>query len=145
MGGVDLVPTFFKFAGLDLPWKMHGHDLTPLLKDPRSTREEPVLLTFTGRNYGSDTDQVPPDSASLDPGGVPWWVFLVKGRYKYIRSLVEGEIEELYDLRSDPDELTNLALDPTHAKRLKRFRGALVDELERTDAGMVKTLPAVKQ
>ena len=144
VGGVDLVPTFFKYAGLKLPWKMHGHDLSPLLKDPRSVREEPVLLTFTGRNYGSDTDQVPPDSASLDAGGVPWWVFLVKGRYKYIRSLVEGEMEELYDLRNDPEELTNLALDASHSRRLKRFRRALVAELQRTDAGMVKTLPAVK-
>ena len=144
VGGVDLVPTFFKYAGLKLPWKMHGHDLSPLLKDPSAERDEPVLLTFTGRNYGSDTDQVPPDSASLDPGGVPWWVFLVKGRYKYIRSLVEGEMEELYDLRKDPEELTNLALDDSHKRRLKRFRKALVDELQRTDAGMVKTLPAVK-
>ena len=144
VGGVDLVPTFFKYAGLKLPWKMHGHDLSPLLKDPSAAREEPVLLTFTGRNYGSDTDQVPPDSASLDGGGVPWWVFLVKGRYKYIRSLVEGEMEELYDLRKDPEELTNLALDTSHKRRLKRFRKALVAELQRTDAGMVKTLPAVK-
>jgi len=33
VGGVDLVPTFFQFAGLELPWKMHGHDLSPLLMD----------------------------------------------------------------------------------------------------------------
>ncbi|MCP4815295.1 MAG: sulfatase, partial [Planctomycetaceae bacterium] len=59
-------------------------------------------------------------------------------------SLVDGEIEELYDLRKDPEELTNLALDATHKRQLKRFRQALVAELQRTDAGMVKTLPAVK-
>ena len=35
VGGADIVPTFFNFAGLDLPWEMHGHDLTPLLHDPR--------------------------------------------------------------------------------------------------------------
>ena len=56
----------------------------------------------------------------------------------------EGEMEELYDLREDPEELTNLALDAAHKRRLKRFRQALVAELERTDAGMVKTLPAVR-
>ena len=145
VGGVDLVPTFFQSAGLELPWKMHGHDLSPLLKNPQADWKHPVLLTFTGRNYGSDTDQVPPDSASLDAGGVPWWVFLVKGRYKYIRSLVKDEMEELYDLENDPEELNNLALEASQSRRLKKFRVALIAELKRTEAGMVKTLPAVKK
>jgi arylsulfatase A-like enzyme len=145
VGGVDLVPTFFQSAGLELPWKMHGHDLSPLLKNPQADWKHPVLLTFTGRNYGSDTDQVPPDSASLDAGGVPWWVFLVKGQYKYIRSLVKDEMEELYDLENDPEELNNLALEASQSRRLKKFRVALIAELKRTEAGMVKTLPAVKK
>ena len=34
VGGQDLVPTFFGFAGIQLPWAMHGHDLTPLLRQP---------------------------------------------------------------------------------------------------------------
>ena len=145
VSGVDLPSTFLKWAGLEEPWKMHGHDLAPLLKDPQAKWKHPVLTTFTGRNYGRDTDQIPPDSGSLDAVGVPWWVSLTQGRYKYIRTLVEGEIEELYDLKNDPQELTNLALDPQHAKRLAKYRKALVAELKRTDAGMVKTLPAVKK
>ncbi len=144
VGGVDLVPTFFQFAGMDLPWKMHGHDLTPLLKQPNLQWPHPVLLTLTGRSYGKDTDRIPSDPKVRDLSGIPWWVFLVKGRYKYIRTLVEGEIEELYDLKADPEELTNLALDPSHAKLLKQYRQAMLEELARTDAGMVKNLPAVK-
>ena len=34
VGGADLPPTFFSIAGLELPWAMHGHDLTPRLKNP---------------------------------------------------------------------------------------------------------------
>ena len=34
VGGADLVPTFFKTADLDLPWKMHGRDLTPSSSNP---------------------------------------------------------------------------------------------------------------
>ena len=30
-GGPDLVMNVFVFAGLDLPWKMHGRDLMPIL------------------------------------------------------------------------------------------------------------------
>ena len=63
--------------------------------------------------------------------------------YKYIRTLVEGEIEELYDLESDREELTNLALDSKYASRLESFRRATIAELRRTDAKMADHLPAV--
>jgi arylsulfatase A-like enzyme len=145
VGGVDLVPTFFQFAGIDLPWKMHGHDLTPLLHQPNGDWPHPVLITLTGRRYGKDTDIVPTDPNERDIAGVPWWVSLRKGRYKYIRTLIEGEIEELYDLNSDPQELTNLALQAKHADRLKAYRRATLAELGRTGAGMLKNLPAVKR
>jgi arylsulfatase A-like enzyme len=144
VGGVDIVPTFFNFAGLELPWKMHGRDLTPLLKDPARVRKEPVLTTLTGRSYGSDTDIVPTDPEVLELSGVPWWVSLVSGRLKYIRALKEGQIEELYDLANDPEELTNLALDRDYADRLAEMRAATIDELRRTDAKMVDSLPPVK-
>lgn len=145
VGGVDLIPTFFQVAGIPQPWKMHGHDLMPLLKQPDRDWSHPVLLTLTGRNYGSDTDKIPTDPAVRDLSGIPWWVFLVQGRYKYIRTLVDGEIEELYDLENDPEELTNLAVNPMFSKTVSRFRRALIKELKRTDAGMVKNLPAVKK
>ena len=34
VGGADLPPTLLRYTGVDLPWPMHGHDLTPLLQDP---------------------------------------------------------------------------------------------------------------
>ena len=141
--GPDLIPTFFHFAGIDLPWKMHGRDLTPLLEKPDRTWPHPALMALTGRSYGSATDVVPTDQATLAPSGVPWWVSLRQGRYKYIRNLVEGEIEELYDLEQDPEELTNLALAAKHDRTLRHFRKATVKELRRTDAGFVNRLPRV--
>lgn len=144
VGGVDIVPTFFNFADLELPWKMHGRDLTPLLKDPSLVRKEPVLTTLTGRMYGSDTDVVPTDPENLELSGVPWWVSLVSGRLKYIRTLKEGEIEELYDLAHDPEELINLAIDEESSEKLAEMRAATIAELRRTDAGMADDLPPVK-
>lgn len=139
VGGVDLVPTFFRFAGIDLPWDMHGHDLTPLLKQPDTAWPHPVLIAYTHDRYGSDTLNMPAKGERHN--GVPWYLLLRQGRYKYIRTLEEGEIEELYDLQSDPEELTNLALNPAHAERLKQYRAATLAELRRTGAGMVKNLP----
>jgi arylsulfatase A-like enzyme len=144
VGGVDLVPTFFRFAGIDLPWKMHGHDLTPLLENPQAHWSHPVLITLTARCYGSDTDVVPADPKQRDLQGVPWYVLLCQGRHKYVRTLVEGEVEELYNLHDDPEELTNLALRPEFSDKLTGLREATVAELRRTDAGMVDNLPAVR-
>ena len=56
-----------------------------------------------------------------EQGGVPWWVLLRDGRFKYIRTLVSGEMEELYDLDADPEELHNLAITPEHRARLESF------------------------
>ena len=143
VGGADLIPTFFRFADVELPWKMHGHDLTPLLRDPRASWPHAVLMALTARRYGSDTNIVPTDPKKRDLSGIPWWVSLRQDRYKYIRTLVEGEIEELYDLQRDPEELTNLALDPEFASTVRQFRAATIAELRRTGAGMVDHLPAV--
>ena len=48
-GGVDLPPTFFSLAGLPLPWKMHGHDLTPQLTQPQTDSVRPLLTSWSTR------------------------------------------------------------------------------------------------
>ena len=67
-----------------------------------------------------------------------------KGNYKYVRHLNANELEELYDLRKDPDELTNLAAKPEHQKILKSLRAASTAELRRTKAGFVDRMPPVR-
>ncbi|GAB4135214.1 MAG: sulfatase [Planctomycetaceae bacterium] len=144
VGGTDIAPTIFSFAGLNLPWKMHGHSLMPLLKNSHAKWPHPVLTTLTGRKYGDDTNRVPTDPKVRDLAGIPWWVSLRKGKYKYIRTLVKGEIEELYNLDDDPEELVNLALKKEHHPTLVKFRKATIQELRRTGAGMANHLPTVR-
>jgi hypothetical protein len=43
--------------------------------------------------------------------------------------------DELYDLKRDPDELTNRIAAPEAKERLAKLRVALKTELERTQAG----------
>jgi arylsulfatase A-like enzyme len=145
VSGVDIPPTLFAQAGLKLPWKMHGYDLSPLLTDRNSKWNHPAMVVHTAKSYGSKTHKVPKkDDPKLYHGpGVPWYVMIAEGRYKYIRTLVEGEVEELYDLRADPDELTNLAIDKKYKQQLEKYRAAAIKELERTDAEFRKDLPNV--
>lgn len=138
----DLVDLFCRLAGVSLPWKTHGHDITPLLRDPETVPwDRPVLLTHTGRSYGSDTDTIPTDGRLTDTSGVPWYAMLRHGKYKYVRTLAAGEIEELYDLDADPEELRNLALDREHQDMLEAMRIKAIDELRRTDARFVDSMP----
>jgi len=135
---LDLVPTFFALAGVEPPWKLHGHDLRPLLENPEADWPYPVLMEQLGWAFGPETDGALTGKKAL---AVPWYVFLRRGRYKYIRTLVEDEIEELYDLEADPEELENLALDPAHRRVLVDFRTRLSAELRRTGARFADRLP----
>lgn len=143
VGGADLPPTFFRFANLALPWTMHGHDLTPLLQNPDAAWPHTTMLPFTADRFGADCDIVPPPPGNRHKAGIPWYVLVVDGRFKYIRTLESGEPEELYDLRADPEELNNLARDPDQAATVRRLRAATMDELRRTDAKMISSLPPV--
>jgi len=143
VGGVDLPPTMLRFAGMELPWPMHGHDLTPLLDDPNAAWPHTTLLPFTADKFGADCNVVPAPPGNRHKSGIPWYVLVVEGRYKYVRTLEAGEPEELYDLIDDPEELVNLAGESRHAATVERLRDAAIAELRRTDAKMVDSLPPV--
>lgn len=145
VGGTDIIPTFFELAGIELPWEMHGHSIAPLLKNPTGAWPHPVLTTLTGYKFGSDTNTIPEDPKFMQQNGVPWWVSFREGKYKYIRTLVANEIEELYDLHADPEELNNLATKPEHIGQVRAFRDKMTAELQRTKAGMAGNLPPVRE
>ena len=140
VGGHDLIPTFFALAGIELPWEMHGRSILPLLEDPQAEWDGLVMLENLKQGYGRDSDVGTGEGWE----GVPWWIFLRKDKYKYIRTLVADEIEELYDLEADPEELQNLAVKADSHELLAEFRKLLIAELRRTDAGMVDHLPPVR-
>jgi arylsulfatase A-like enzyme len=143
VAGVDIVPTIFSFAGLELPWEMHGNDLRPLLEKPDRDWPYPAMMIATGRHYGSDTNVIPKGEDAYH-GGVPWYVMLRDGKYKYVRPLVE-DLEELYDLEADPDELDNLAVKPEFRKTLEKLRAEAIAELRKDKAGFVDAMPPVRQ
>lgn len=147
VNGTDLVATFSSFAGIPLPWEVHGRDLTPLLKDPTGAAwPHPCFYEATGDHFGSDvTEIVKNKPAEAAHHHVPWYAALNDGRYKYVRYLTPGETEELYDLQTDPEELINLADVKEHQDTLIRLRATAVKELRRTRAGYSENLPPTRQ
>jgi arylsulfatase A-like enzyme len=140
----DVVVTLFAVAGLALPWKMHGREFTALLHDPENARwERPTLFVNTGQEYGSAVKQTISDQKGGVHAGVPYYAALRHGEIKYVRYLVGNEPEELYNLKEDPDELTNLAGDSQYHDVLQRFREQWLAELRAADASFLEHVPPV--
>ncbi|MGB8170207.1 MAG: sulfatase/phosphatase domain-containing protein, partial [Chthoniobacteraceae bacterium] len=132
----DLVVTFHKFAGIEPAWPMHGHDLTPLLKDPAAPWPYAAFYEFAGEHYGREVAKVVNDSpANAVYHDVPWYVVARNDRWKLIHYLEAGQGEELYDLQNDPEELANVAGKAENKPLIEKLRDALKAELKRTDAG----------
>lgn len=87
----DLVVTFFAQAGIELPWKMHGRDITPLLVQPDDDEwQHPTLFEHTGRDYGADVTKALSGGKEAIHAGVPYYVALRHGRHKQVRVLPRG-------------------------------------------------------
>ena len=107
VGNIDVAPTIAEVTGARKP-KVDGRSLVPLLRDPATEWRRDFLL----------------EHAHL-PGFPPSSCGLRSERYSYVRYNT-GE-EELYDLRRDPYQLTNLARDPRRRQSLGTFRSRLAE------------------
>ena len=98
---IDLYPTLVEYCGIAAPaHPLDGRSLVPLLRDPAAE---------TGRKVVSTIDEVH---------------FSVRDkRWRYVR-YADGS-EELYDVRTDPNEWCNLAGVPAHAATKGRLAAAL--------------------
>jgi len=103
VGLLDIFPTLVELAGLPTPQKFDGVSLVPLFKNPDSTSNRAVVSTWLPNNH-----------------------CVIQDHWRYIH-YKEGT-EELYDLRSDPDEFTNLASDPKFATTKENLASFLPKE-----------------
>jgi choline-sulfatase len=104
---VDLLPTLLEIANDGTPFvpvdPIDGTSLVPLL---RADGDAPWPDTVLGEYLAEGT---------LAP-----MVMIRRGSYKYVRC--PGDPDQLYDLSTDPQELSNLAASSTHANVLREFR-----------------------
>jgi arylsulfatase A-like enzyme len=114
----DVLPTLAAMTGCPLPQPVQGLDLTAALRDAAA----PLREIFYGQCMND-----PRQSAMV-----------TSGRWKYCYAQM-GAVEELYDLKSDPTELVNLASKGAHGKLVASWRERLIAEALRLgDATLVK-------
>jgi len=98
---IDLYPTVMDIFGLPVEPDRPGRSWLPLARNDPDEREDCVLSQYHGSFFTRD------------------WSMLLRGDYKYVH--YDGERPALFNLREDPDELSDLAGDPAQADRLADF------------------------
>ncbi|GAG95383.1 unnamed protein product, partial [marine sediment metagenome] len=103
---LDLPATFVDWAGVEVPNRYQGRSLQPIVSTgtPADWRTESFHEHFAVRQR------------------IPAFEGLRNERFKYVRYVDHEGYEFLHDLKNDPDELVNLASDPSHAETLKAMR-----------------------
>ncbi len=102
----DVSPTILDFAGIAIPERVQGRSLRPLMEGQLLEWRDDCLY-----HHHFKHPQIPRSEG------------VISRDWKYIR-WIDGDpgAEELYDLRNDPWERTNLAASVEHAKTLARYR-----------------------
>lgn len=114
---IDIGPTVLEMAGLETPATMDGQSFLPLLQEKAVQWRDAVFYEYywewnfphTPTVHGIRTD-----------------------KYKYIHYHGVWEIDELYDLENDPNEMVNLINEKKHQERIKSLKKQVFDWLGET-------------
>ncbi len=150
---IDLSATCLDLAGVERPECIQGRSFVPILKDPSATVREVVFAEHNWHVYKNHERMVRfgdwvyiknnyPNQPNLCyesdtkfPAGKELWEAHAAGRTTTEQQQIFANPcpgEELFDLSQDPDQFTNLALDPIRAGVLKQARKLYAQWTEQT-------------
>jgi iduronate 2-sulfatase len=105
---VDLYPTLARLCGLEAQARLQGKDLSHLFDAPAtSVRETAFCVAPSSQGFLLRDDK---------------WAYL-----QYGEDASQGI--ELFDMKSDPRQVTNLASKPDHATTVEEFKTKLAQKL----------------
>lgn len=142
VSGPDIIQTLHEISGLKALETMDGMSLLPLLKTPGTKLPRPAMLMSNVRTSfsasipkGARSIQKKVDAGAKGYEGMPMYMMIIAGKYKYVKHLLKDTVEEIYDLEADPNESRNLALSIEYKEELERLRKLCVEEFRKTQSG----------
>ncbi len=155
VGFVDLAPTLLSICGVDIPAHMQGSSLLSPQKSDRwvflyADRFDEIYGMRRGitngkwkyiRCFTSDRPAAPYSFYQFGQAGWRAWRMDAETRPQDPRNQMwqsPTSVEMLYEIGTDPDEIKNLAKDPSQAERLKEMRQRLQQTMiDYRDTGIV--------
>ena len=125
LGGVDLMPTLLELAGETPPSLIDGRSVAEAILAGRKPTPQPIFAEIASNEAIYRGAQ--------DPEQLAAHVMIYDGRWKYIRN--RFDIDELYDLETDADEMQNLAAQPEHGERVGSMRRQIAEMVCHTGPG----------
>ena len=121
---LDLYPTIADLCGLDVPKHLQGKNIAPMLDDPSiSVRDTAFSVAPMRKGFLLRSNS---------------WAYI-----QYEEDASNGI--ELYDMKADPGQYTNLATLPQHAKLVEQFKQQLTEKLKQVRANDLDLLPSEKR
>jgi arylsulfatase A-like enzyme len=114
---IDIAPTVLELAGVKTPKTMDGRSFLPLLKNKEVKWRDAVFYEYYWEWNFPQTPTV---------HGIR------TERYKYMHYYGIWDVDELYDLQNDPNEMTNLINSPEHQELAKELKMRVFDWLKET-------------
>jgi choline-sulfatase len=121
---IDLVPTVLDYCGEPIPKNVQGQSLVPLLSGKTKSHRDHVTVEYAENEEAMIRTER--------------WHFIY-GTGKRLRQdgyatgkPLPGRTIQLYDVQKDPEQLTNLAKRPEHAKLIAAFTKQLAEHMRRT-------------
>lgn len=104
---LDLYPTLSNLCGLEVPKHLQGKDISKMMTDP-AKEVRSAAFSVNGKGFLLREQD---------------WAYIAYGKNG------QGD-EELFDMKQDPKQFTNLAKDPKHAQIIARFQKQMANKLK---------------
>ena len=125
LAGVDLMPTLLSFAGQEPETPIDGRSVADAILNSREPEQQPVFAEIASLDAIYHDANAPEELAAH--------VMILDDHWKYIRN--RFDIDELYDLKTDPDEMRNVADGSEHQNRIAQMRQQIAEMVQHTGPG----------
>ena len=125
LAGVDLMPTLLSFAGQTPEVPIDGRSVAEAILNGQEPEHQPIFAEIASLDAIYHNANEPEELAAC--------MMITDGDWKYIRN--RFDIDELYNLKTDPGEMRNVANRPEHQNRIAQMRQQIAEMVRHTGPG----------
>lgn len=125
MAGVDLMPTLLSLTGHSPKYKIDGRSFADDILNRQEPEKQPIFAEIASFNAIYHNAEEPEELAAH--------IMIIDDDWKFIRNRFDND--ELYNLRTDPEEMHNVADHPGQQKRIVKMQEQISGMVKQTGPG----------